>query len=129
MGNIAVRQSISGYVAQNPDAGASIQNKFLDINPPEVFETTDYNETCGGYFALASGQTDQSLAMGTVVAGKIFIFKPSADIGVKFVNSLGDSQLITFKGGRRSVINAEFTGIKLTTGVSAVSGSYSIVGD
>lgn len=131
MGDIRIDQTVTFQAAKNPtQAGAAIIEKDFQIQAEAVM-ITDYNESVSGRFNLAAAASDVVVGFGSVALGKVLVFKPDADIGVKLTNALGQTELITFKGGKISIVHAEVTGISLTNPSADVvaKGIYYVAGD
>jgi hypothetical protein len=132
MGDILINQTLTFQAAKNPtQAGAAIIEKEFQLQPAEQLTISDYNESAYGRFNVAASGTNIALSLGTVALGKILVFKPEADIGVKLTNSLGQTQLLTFLGGKTSVLHGEFTGISLTnpSTTAVAKGIFYLAGD
>lgn len=131
MADIFYKQTLTVLAGKNPTvSGAPVTQKDFEISPAESLELSDMNESVSGRFKIATSVSDQSIGMGTVALGKLLIFKPEADMKIKLVNGAGTSQLITMKGGRTSIIHAEFTNVLLTNdGAAEVKGVFYVAGD
>lgn len=131
MGDILVNISVAAQVAQAPtQTGAPVTNIDFQISPAEMLAIPDYNEDASGRFQLAASVVDEALSMGTVVLGKLLFIKVDTDCQLKVTNGLGDSQLLTLKANKTSIMHMEFTGIKLTNpGTTVIRGKYCVVGD
>lgn len=131
MGDVIVKQTLSLTVAKNPTvSGAAIVEKdFEALN--DSYESTAMSEDEAGRINLAASATDIPIGMGTVALGKMLYVKMDGDVQLVITNSLGDSQLLKFLGGRPSVLHVEFTGIAATNPSisAAIKGKIVVVGD
>ncbi len=132
MGDVLYRQSLSITASKAPSVtGAPITEKDFEVGPNEVLELSDMSEDVGARFEIAAGQDNLALGMGTVALAKVLIFKAAADLLVKLTNGAGTSQNIKFKGGRTTILHAEFTGITISNedDDNAVNGKFFFAGD
>lgn len=130
-GSIVFRQQLNLIAAKAPSAlGAPLQVYDLEVNPTENLEVVDWSNDQAGRFSLAPSASLVAIGMGSVGTASVLVIKPDLDIQVKITNGLGDSQLLTFKGGRTSVVHADLTGIHLTNPSSSLvlTGSYFLAG-
>lgn len=131
MGDVIVKQSITLIVAKNPaQAGAAIVEKDLESLNSQIQDTT-MSEGEGSRVSLAASASAVVIPMGTVAAGKLLYVNVDRDIQLALTNGLGTSQLLTFKGGRESILWLTFTGIAATnpSATDPVKGKIMIVGD
>jgi len=127
MGDILYTQSIQVTAAKN---ASPITEKDFEIFPAELFSSTTMSESFGGRYNIPDLTVDAVQGMGSVNLGKVFIITPTADIQVKFTNALATSQLLTFLGGKTSVMHMQYTGFSLTnTSGGAVKGRFFVLGD
>jgi hypothetical protein len=131
MGDVIVKQTLSLTVAKNPTvSGAAIVEKdFEALN--DSYETTAMSEDEAGRINLAASASGIPIGMGTVTLGKMLYVKMDGDVQLVITNSLGDSQLLKFLGGRASVLHLEFTELTATNPSisAAIKGKIVVVGD
>jgi hypothetical protein len=131
MGDILITQTLSFQAARNPSqAGAALTEKEFQL-VAEQLSFSDYSESSHGRYTMAISGGNLDLGMGTVALAKVLVLKPYADIQVKLTNSLGQTQLLKFLGGKTSVLHMEFTAISLTnpSTTDVAKGIYYLAGD
>lgn len=127
MGDILYTQSIQVTAAKN---SSPITEKDFEIFPAELFSSSAMSESFGGRYNIPDLTSSAVQGMGSVALGKVFVITPAANIQVEFTNNLGTTPLMTFLGGKTSVLHMEYTGFAFTnTSGSAVKGRYYVLGD
>jgi len=130
MGILLYRQSLTALAALAPaQVGAPINQIDFQISPAENLEVSDWNEDASDRFSI-DGNVTQVMGMGSVALASVLVLQPSADLQVQLTNGLGQSQLLTFKGGRTSILHVDFTAItfKNPSLTVAVTGKYFLAG-
>jgi len=133
MGRLAYKQTTTLVCGANPQiSGQSIPRKSYQIDPQDVINFNDINESDGSDFSVPGNVVDFPMPFGTVDNGKILVIKPDTiDLTVKIVNAAGISQLITFAAGRLSIWHT--TGIlsilATNPGGLAITGIMFVAGD
>lgn len=131
MGILRLMQTLTIKAYKKPaQAGTPITQYDFQIDPPEVLNLDDYNESEGSRYNIADAVADQVIGLNTVALGKVLIIQPDQDVKIKLVNGNGTTPDIVLKGGRTSVLHAEFTSLKLSNSSgAAVTGRLFVMGD
>ena len=128
MGDIIYIQSLS--VISGKNSNNNISEKDFELYPAENLQLVDFNENLSTRFSIPPNTIDMSFCTGTLNEIKVLVIKPSTNLPVKFVNSEGTSQNITFLANRTSVIHGLLTGLTVTNSTSSpIKGTFYIAGD
>jgi hypothetical protein len=132
MAYVSYMQSIRIIAGATPTmTGQPICDVDFKIDPlvTQCYDDNSLSADEAGRFNIPDGTVNQSLCMGTVTVGNIFVITPANDIQITLINGTDQAPLI-FKGGMTSVLNTVFTGILATNNSGLlVSGKYFVAGN
>ena len=128
MGDIIYIQSLS--VISGKNSNNNISEKDFELYPAENLQLVDFNENLSTRFSIPPNTIDMPFCTGTLNEIKVLVIKPSTNLPIKFVNTEGVSQNITFLANRTSVIHGLLTGLTVTNSTSSpIKGTFYIAGD